>query len=51
MVPQLEKIAATFDAGEKNFPMHLSKQKAQAVRDAIQAIQASEERPELTRIR
>ena len=40
-----------FDRGEENFPGNLSKQKAQMVREAITAIEASQERPELTRIR
>jgi hypothetical protein len=50
-IPELEKIAVTFDAGEKDFPRTLSKQKARDVRDAIQAIQASQERPQLIRVR
>ena len=49
-IPELKEIAASFDAGEKDFPMNLSKQKAQNVRDAIQAIQTSQERPELIRV-
>jgi hypothetical protein len=46
-IPQLEKIATSFDAGEQNFPGHLSKQKSAAVREAIKTIQASTERPAL----
>jgi hypothetical protein len=45
--PELEKIAASFDAGELDFPTNLSKQKAQMVRDAIKAIGESTDRPEL----
>jgi hypothetical protein len=50
-IPQLEKIATSFDAGEENFPGHLSKQKAAAVREAIKTIQASTERPTLIRLK
>ncbi len=49
-IPELKKIAANFAAGEKNFPMKLSQQKAAAVRDAIGAIEASSELPKLIRI-
>lgn len=49
-IPTLERAAAFFEAGEKNFPMKLSSQKATAVRAAIRTIQASEDRPELIRI-
>jgi hypothetical protein len=50
-IPQLEKTAASFDAGEENFPGHLSKQKAAALRQAIQSIQASTERPALIQLK
>jgi len=46
-IPALEKMAASFDAGEQNFPPALSKQKAAAVRDAIRAIEASTVKPDL----
>lgn len=51
VVPELERIAADFAAGEPDFPRNLSRQKAAAVREAIRAIQASEDRPDLIRIR
>jgi hypothetical protein len=50
-IPELEKIAVSWDGGEKDYPGHLSKQKAQMLRDAVQAIKAATDRPELTRIR
>jgi hypothetical protein len=51
VIPHLRETAAMFDRGEENFPGNLSKQKAQMVREAITAIEASQDRPELTRIR
>jgi len=51
LIPELEKIAAEFAAGEENFPKNLSLQKAAAVREAIRKIEASELRPELSRIK
>ncbi len=50
ILPHLEKTAAMFDKGESNFPRHLSRQKAKAVRDAISRIKAAEEHPELRSI-
>ena len=50
VIPQLEKIAADFADGEPDFPRRLSQQKAADVREGIKAIEASSERPELTRI-
>ena len=47
MVPQMLQIAAAMDQGEANFPHHLSKQKAQAIRDSVARINASTERPAL----
>jgi hypothetical protein len=47
IIPQLEETAASFDKGEVDFPKHLSKQKARAVRDAIQKIKSSQDHPEL----
>jgi hypothetical protein len=47
IIPQLEETAATFDQGEVDFPKRLSRQKARAVRDAIQKIKSSKEHPEL----
>jgi hypothetical protein len=51
VIPQLESLAADYSDGEPDFPMHLSKQKAAAVRESIARIKASSERPELRRIR
>lgn len=50
VIPRLEEIAASFDKGEPNFPLSLSRRKATAVRDAIAKIEASQERPELKRV-
>ncbi|QTN33963.1 HEAT repeat domain-containing protein [Akkermansiaceae bacterium] len=50
VVPDLEKTAATFAAGERGFPKHLSLQKAENLRDAIKTINASTDLPKLTRI-
>ena len=49
-IPELEKIAATFDAGEGDFPKQMSRQKAQAVRDSIETIRKSGDRSPLKRI-
>jgi Family of unknown function (DUF6288) len=51
VIPELRKIAESFDKGEEDFPGNLSKQKAAMVREAIIAIESSKERPELTRIK
>jgi hypothetical protein len=50
-IPQLREIADFFEKGERDFPAHISKQKATMVREAITAIQASKQSPELIRIR
>jgi hypothetical protein len=50
MIPELEKIAAKFDAANTHFPAHLDKLKAQMVRDAIETIQAFTEMPKLISI-
>lgn len=50
VVPDLRETAAMFDKGEVDFPKDLSKQKAKAVQKAIEAIEATEERPVLRRI-
>lgn len=50
VVPHLEETAALFDKGEINFPKHLSRQKAGAVRETIKKIQAAKVRPELKSI-
>jgi hypothetical protein len=50
-IPELQKIAKTFDQGEEGFPGNLSKDKARMLREAINTIEAARERPELTRLR
>jgi hypothetical protein len=49
-IPELEKIADFFANEETDFPKNLSLQKAANVRETIQQIQASTERPALIRI-
>lgn len=51
VVPQLRETATSFDGGEKDFPRKLSKQKAKAVRKAIERIEAAQDRPSLRRIK
>lgn len=46
-IPQLEQIANGFEKGEVNFPKNLSLDKARAVRETIEAIRNSNEKPEL----
>ncbi|MFM7057753.1 MAG: DUF6288 domain-containing protein [Planctomycetota bacterium] len=50
IIPHLEQTAAGFENGEKNFPKNLSRQKAKAVRDAIEKIKTTQERPQLKSI-
>lgn len=50
VIPDLEKLAIYFEKDEKDFPRHLMLQKAKSVRDTIQAIEASTETPDLSRI-
>jgi len=50
VVPHLLETAEYFDGGERDFPMHLSRRKAAAVREAVKAIENSQERPELIRV-
>jgi hypothetical protein len=50
-IPELQKIAKSFDQGEEGFPGNLSKQKAEMLREAIKTIEASQERPQLNRLR
>jgi hypothetical protein len=47
VVPQLKETATEWDKGEVDFPKQLSKRKAKAIREAIEFIQASTDRPEL----
>ena len=51
MIPKLEKVAATLDQGEPDFPKRLSEDKAEMVRECIRWIEASEEMPELIRMK
>jgi hypothetical protein len=50
VIPQLQELAGTIAKGEKNFPAHLSKQKAEVIREAIAKIEASKDSPKLIRI-
>jgi hypothetical protein len=50
VAPDLERIAADFARGERDFPKNLSIQKADTIREAIRQIQASNDRPELIHI-
>ena len=50
VIPQLEKIAISFDEGEENFPKKLSRDKAQMIRDAIEAIKTTTENPKLIKV-
>lgn len=47
VIPTLEEHAAFFDAGQPNFPLRLSKDKAKIVRESIARIAATDERPPL----
>ena len=49
-IPELKQIADYFENDEENFPRKLSLEKAKVVREAIRAIEASDEYPELIRI-
>jgi hypothetical protein len=51
VIPELTKLADYFEKDEPNFPKKLMAMKAQSVRETIQAIEASTETPELTRLR
>ncbi len=50
VIPDLERTADFFETEETDFPKPLSRQKAAAVREAIRAIRATEERPTLIRM-
>jgi len=50
VVPELEKLAYYFEKEEKDFPKNLGRQKANSVRDAIKAINASTESPPLIKL-
>lgn len=51
VIPHLNETAEMFDDGERNFPKHLSIEKAAMVREAIATIEASKETPELKKLR
>jgi hypothetical protein len=51
VLPHLRETAASFDAGEKDFPKKLSQQKAAAIREAISKIESATDKPELVRMR
>ncbi|CAN5880667.1 hypothetical protein BH11VER1_BH11VER1_31090 [soil metagenome] len=50
VIPELQKIAASFEKGEPDFPKALSLEKAKAVHETIQAIETSTVSPELISI-
>jgi hypothetical protein len=47
-IPELQKIADTIEKGEEGFPNHLSKNKAEMIREAVKSIEASQISPQLT---
>jgi hypothetical protein len=51
VVPELKRIANYFEKEEPDFPEELMVMKAKCVREAIRAIEASKDSPELTPIR
>jgi hypothetical protein len=51
VIPELTQIANYFEKDEKNFPKNLMIMKAKCVRETIQAIKASTEKPELIGIK
>lgn len=51
IIPHLQQTAEMFEKGEANFPRNLSRQKAKAVRVAIDRINTAEDRPKLRSIR
>jgi hypothetical protein len=50
VTPDLTRIANYFETEEEDFPRHLMLQKAKSVREAIAAIEAATDTPELIRI-
>jgi len=50
VIPHLDETATMFERGEIDFPKTLSQQKAKAVRQAIENIEAANDRPKLKRI-
>jgi hypothetical protein len=51
MAAILKKLASHFEKGEKNFRWELGLQKTAAVHEAVRAIEASTDNPELIRIK
>jgi len=49
-IPELKKLANTFDDGEPGYPKHLSKQKAVVVRETIDYLEKTEAEPELIEV-
>jgi hypothetical protein len=50
VIPDLKRLADDLSKGEKDFPMQLSLQKAEAIRETIRTIESSKDSPELIRI-
>jgi hypothetical protein len=50
VIPELSKIENYFEKEEKDFPAELMRLKAQSVRQAIAAIEASGDEPELIKL-
>jgi hypothetical protein len=51
ILPHLRETAAMFDKGEKDFPKPLSERTAKAVREAIDKIEAAQDRPDLRKLK
>ncbi len=51
VIPELTKIAKYFEKDEKDFPPPLMRMKAKSVREAITAIEATTDGPELIRLK
>lgn len=51
MIPQLQQMADTISKGEAQFPMKLSQDKAQVIRETIRKIEAATDNPELIRLK
>ena len=51
VLPELRQLGDYFERDEKDFPKNLMLVKAQSVRAAVNAIEASTETPELTRLK
>ena len=49
-IPELEKIAATFEKGEGDFPRKATEEKVKVIRAGISAIKETKDQPKLTRI-